>query len=159
MIRVLVIEDDEFKSTDLIRVLEACLSQPQITRASSVTSALRVITSEVFQLIVLDMSLPTFDMTGPGGGGSPQGQGGIEVLRLANRLGTESQYIIVTQYPDIEIDGLEIPLKDAASRLAKRFNLQVSACLPYEFDRDDWQLAFQQVLKSCDFQPRQIGYK
>jgi CheY-like chemotaxis protein len=143
---VLLVEDDEFKATDLARLLQEHLPTPQVTRAASVTSALRAITSDRFDLIVLDMSLPTFDLSGPGGGGSPQGQGGVEVLRLANRMRAEAQYIVVTQYPDIEIDGSDVPLQQAADRLSKRFALRVRACLPYEFDSDDWQHALTQTL-------------
>ena len=144
--KVLLVEDDEFKAADLMRMLHSRLSAPQVTRAASVTSALRAITSEHFGLVVLDMSLPTFDLSGPGGGGSPQGQGGIEVLRLANRIGADAKYIVVTQYPDIEIDGSDIPLRQAAECLSKRFGLKISACLPYEFDRDDWQHAVGRAL-------------
>lgn len=147
---VLLVEDDEFKAADLLRILEEGLTAPIVTRAMSVTSALRAITSTSFNLIVLDMSLPTFDLSGPGGGGSPQGQGGVEVLRLANRLGTGSRYIVVTQYPDIEIDGSDVPLRLAAERLSKRFGLTILACLPYEFDRDDWQTALRASLESIE---------
>lgn len=147
---VLLVEDDEFKAADLLKVLEGSLPGTRPTRAASVTSALRAITAQRFDLIVLDMSLPTFDLSGPGGGGSPQGQGGVEVLRLANRLGSESRYVVVTQYPDIEIDGADVPLKLAADRLSKRFGLTILACLPYEFDRDDWQTALQAALSRLD---------
>ena len=143
---VLLVEDDEFKAADLVRLLHENLPPHQFTRAASVTSALRAITSNRFDLVVLDMSLPTFDPSGPGGGGSPQGQGGVEVLRLANRTGAGSHYIVVTQYPDIEIDGADVPLGQAADRLSKRFTLRVRACLPYEFDRDDWQYALKRAL-------------
>ena len=66
---VLLVEDDEFKAADLTRLLHENLPPHQVTRAASVTSALRAITSDRFDLVVLDMSLPTFDPSGPGGGG------------------------------------------------------------------------------------------
>ena len=145
--QVLLVEDDEFKAADLIRLLQERLNGGVLTRAASVTSALRALTTSTFELIILDMSLPTFDLSGPGGGGSPQGQGGIEVLRRARRLKATSEYIIVTQYPDIEIEGSEVPLNQAAERLSVHFKLRVKACLPYEFDRDDWQEAFRNALR------------
>ncbi len=106
--RILVDEDDEFKAADLLRILMVILPDATVTRAASVTSALRAISSNRFDLIVLDMSLPTFDLSGPGGGGSPQGQGGIELLRLARRINVLAQYIIVTQFPDIEIGLFDV---------------------------------------------------
>ncbi|MGD0107878.1 MAG: hypothetical protein ABSC06_28130 [Rhodopila sp.] len=145
---VLVVEDDEFKAADLLKLLQEGVTGAVIIRAASVTSALRAITYGKFDLIVLDMSLPTFDLSGPGGGGSPQGQGGVEILRLARRLEAKTQYIVVTQYPDVEIDGSDVPLAQAAKRLSSHFGIHVKACLPYEFDRDDWQHAFKRAL--CD---------
>ncbi|WP_458436124.1 response regulator [Methylorubrum extorquens] len=139
-IRVLLVEDDEFKASDISKSLEETLQSYELGRASSVTSALRSISYTQFDLIVLDMSLPTFDLSGPGGGGSPQGQGGIEVMRLARRLKARSKIIVVTQYPDIELDGKQLHLSDAAAALSKKFELDVIACLPYQFDATQWRV-------------------
>jgi CheY-like chemotaxis protein len=144
--KVLLVEDDEFKATDILKVLGETLARAEVLRAMSVTSAMKAINSETFALIVLDMSLPTFEMSGPGGGGSPQGQGGLEVLRLARRLHNSSPFIVVTQYPDIELDGSDIPLATAAKALRGRFGVDVKACLLYEFDRDSWRLPFRELL-------------
>ncbi|WP_294210581.1 hypothetical protein [uncultured Sphingomonas sp.] len=146
MMNVLVVEDDEFKAADIVRLISEAIGSATITRAASVTSALRAITAGGFPLVILDMSLPTFDLSGPGGGGSPQSQGGVEVLRLASRLASECVYLVVTQYPDIEIDGREVPLAKAAKQLSSRFKVNVKECLLYEFDRDDWQASFSRAL-------------
>src|SRR4051812_37317407 len=97
--RVLLVEDDEFKAADISKVLAETFEPEVVVRANSVTSALRAIAGCEYLLIILDMSLPTFDLFGPGGGGSPQGQGGLEVLRLASRLESKAQFVIITQYP------------------------------------------------------------
>jgi CheY-like chemotaxis protein len=142
--KVLLVEDDEFKATDILKVLEESFAHDQVLRAMSVTSAMKAISNETFTVIVLDMSLPTFELSGPGGGGSPQGQGGLEVLRLARRLRNASPFIVVTQYPDIELDGNDIPLAIAAKALRARFDVDVKACLLYEFDGDNWRAPFRQ---------------
>ena len=116
---VLLVEDDEFKATDIAKVLGDSLPAAYVQRATSVTSALRAMTANRYSLVVLDMSLPTFELTGPGGGGSPQGQGGLEVFRLARRLEDPSPFIIMTQYPDIDLDGRTITLPTAAKLLRK----------------------------------------
>jgi len=139
----LLVEDDEFKAADLMRSLEKARPGLPIHRAASVTSAMRAVTASEFSLVVLDMSLPTFDLSGPGGGGSPQSQGGLEVLRLARRKNHSCPFIIVTQYPDIEIDGFDVPLAKAAAILSKKFGANVLACVAYEFDRANWRDGFQ----------------
>jgi CheY-like chemotaxis protein len=143
---VLLVEDDEFKAADITKVLAEHSPELIVRRAMSVSSALRAITAETFSVIILDMSLPTFELSGPGGGGSPQGQGGLEVLRLARRLECSSPFIVVTQYPDIELNGRDIPLAQASRALRSRFGLKVKSCLLYEFDGDAWRSSFRQDL-------------
>jgi len=144
--KILLVEDDEFKATDITKVLNESIVGAEIQRAMSVTSALRAINSDRFSLVILDMSLPTFELTGPGGGGSPQAQGGLEVLRLAKRLSNFSPFIIVTQYPDIEIDGVDVSLDSASKALRSRFGIDVRMCLLYEFDDDAWREPFRVCL-------------
>jgi CheY-like chemotaxis protein len=136
---VLLVEDDEFKAADVLSVVQEVAPNATITRSGSATAALRQITYNSFDFVLLDMSLPTFDLSGPGGGGSPQGQGGLEVLRLARMLGRESAFIIVTQYPDIEIDGADVSLTRAPKLLTEKFQQPVAACVLYEFDGDAWR--------------------
>lgn len=143
---ILLVEDDEFKAGDIAKIIAESLPEASVQRAMSVTSALRAITDERFSLVVLDMSLPTFDLTGPGGGGSPQGQGGLEVLRLAKRMNKRPPFVIVTQYPDIELEGEDIPLASAPKALLQRFELDVKACLLYEFDGDSWRMPLRTFL-------------
>jgi CheY-like chemotaxis protein len=145
---VLLIEDDEFKAADISKVLTDSLPGASVQRATSVTSALRAMTEDSFSLVILDMSLPTFDLSGPGGGGSPQSQGGVEVLRLARRLGNVSPFVVLTQYPDVEIDGQDVPLARAARALRNRFGVDVKNCVLYEFDGDSWRMPFRDCLRA-----------
>lgn len=139
MMHVMLVEDDEFKASDISRVVSDVLSSSVISRAASVNSALKAITEAPPTLMLLDMSLPTFDLTAPGGGGSPQSQGGLEVLRLSKRLKHDTNFIIITQYPGIEIDGVEIALSDASQILSKKFSIRVLVCVGYDFESDDWR--------------------
>jgi|EndMetStandDraft_8_1072994.scaffolds.fasta_scaffold02016_5 CheY-like chemotaxis protein len=149
MKKLLVVEDDEYKATDLIKTVEATHTSLEIKKAASVTSALKFINEYAFDLVILDMSLPTFDISGPGGGGSPQGQGGVEVLRLAGRLKNKSSFVVVTQYPDIEIDGRETSLESAPIELARKFGVNVLGCLLYEFDDDSWRIPLQKIITAA----------
>lgn len=81
MTKILLVEDDEFKAADILKIVTELFPEASADRANSVTSALRAISARDYTVVVLDMSLPTFELSGPGGGGSPQGQGqGCSVL-------------------------------------------------------------------------------
>ncbi len=143
---ILLVEDDDFKAADLKKVVHELLPDVKMSSAISVTSALKALSRETFNLVILDMSLPTFDLSGPGGGGSPQAQGGVEVLRLAKHLKRQASFIVVTQYPDIEIDGREIALESAAKTLSEKFSMPILKCILYEFDSDYWRVQFRTAL-------------
>jgi CheY-like chemotaxis protein len=146
--KILLVEDDEFKAADLGAIILEVYRDACIERAMSVTAALRWLSTQKFDVVLLDMSLPTFDMSGPGGGGSPQGQGGIEVLRLARRLHHISPFIIVTQYPDIELEGRSLRLADAPQILSKMLGISIKSCILYELDDDSWRRELRIVLNT-----------
>jgi CheY-like chemotaxis protein len=148
--QILIIEDDDYKSSDICRLIEEHVEECEVVKAASVTSAMRAVSASRFDLVILDMSLPTFDLTGPGGGGSPQSQGGVEVLRLMRRQKSDTPVVVITQYPDIEFDGYEVPLAYAADRLSDRFELSVKACVAYEFDRGTWRGELIEALRKID---------
>jgi hypothetical protein len=68
------------------------------------------------------------------------------VLRLARRLQKPSPFIVVTQYPDIEIDRIDVPLAAASKALRAHFEVDVKACLLYEFDGDNWRAPLREFL-------------
>jgi CheY-like chemotaxis protein len=143
---VLLVEDDEFKASDIVKVVQEWDPDAQVRRAASFTSASRLILNHTFELCILDMSLPTFDLAGPGGGGSPQGQGGLEVMRLAKRMKRSGSFVIVTQYPDIEIDRRDVPLDQASKLLSSYFDLNLIDCIHYTFDGGEWKNSLRRVL-------------
>lgn len=146
---VLLVEDDEFKAADITKVIVEFCESTIIRRAMSVTTALRAVSETQFSLVVLDMSLPTFELSGPGGGGSPQSQGGLEVLRLAKRLSAaQGAFVLITQYPDIELEGRDVPLAASLRIIKSKFELDVRDCILYEFDTDAWRQPLRSVLSS-----------
>lgn len=57
-----------------------------------------MITKENYDLILLDMSLPTFDKTTSNSGGDFRVFGGKELARKMNKRGKISKFIFMTQY-------------------------------------------------------------
>ena len=107
---ILLVEDEDPKRANIIRALNKIRPASDIIEARSVNSAITQLRSTVPDLILLDMSLPTFDI-GPGEpGGRPQGFGGIEVLRYIDRFKLRVPVIVITAYEAFAREGRQIGL-------------------------------------------------
>jgi CheY-like chemotaxis protein len=95
-VKVLLVEDDENKRLRLLSVLQSIGSE--VVCAASYQGALRALLLAGYDAIVLDMTLPTFDISEEDDGGRPQALGGQELLRQMKRRRIGSPVIVVTQF-------------------------------------------------------------
>jgi len=149
--KVLLVEDEEHKRTELAEFLAGeGIGKNDITVAAGVREAvLSVITTE-YDLIVLDMALPTFSKTDKeeSDGGFAQAVGGVEVLRALSSVEKMSSIIIVTQYPDIILNGEKIRLEKAPKIISKKYKQNVLGAVLYSFKSPTWQKIFSNYLRS-----------
>ncbi len=82
-------------------------------------AALYRLRNDTYDLALLDISLPSFDV-GPGEpGGRPQGFGGIEVLRSMDRYTLDVPVIVITAYEAFPSAGKQINLDTLNAELLK----------------------------------------
>jgi len=148
--RILLVEDDEFKSDRLKIFLEDTYPNSEITLARSVNTARRAIKSDKFDVIVLDMSLPTFDVSPGESGGRPQGFGGREVLRDMKRSGLSTPVIIVTQYEAFDSQGQKMDLPSLARILESEYPDTFRQVVYYNAATDEWKQKLNLALTSID---------
>lgn len=146
--RVLLIEDEEHKANDLtVRLRAAGISAGDTVQVGGVRQAVLKVTDSVFDLVVVDMALPTFsDSADNISGGTAQAVGGIEVLRALSAAGISTKIIIVTQYPDIIVGGNRVKLGQAARVLSKQYKQQVLGAVLYSYKTPEWEAAFDALL-------------
>lgn len=145
--KVLLIEDEEHKANDLIRLLLARgVSPSDLTRAIGVRQAVLQATESAYDLVVVDMALPTFSSAGDSGGGTAQAVGGIEVLRALSNSSVSTKIIIVTQYPDIIVGGNRVRLHQAARVLSTKYRQEVLGAVLYSYKTPEWEAAFDALL-------------
>jgi CheY-like chemotaxis protein len=110
--RVLLVEDEDPKRQHLLKFCDEVFESIQIELAASVRGAIDHLRVENVDLVLLDMSLPTFDIAAKERGGRPQGAGGIEVIRFLDMMEMSVPIIVVTAYPAIQIDGRQQTLDE-----------------------------------------------
>jgi CheY-like chemotaxis protein len=146
-VKVLLVEDEEHKSMDLRKRIEAVLENPRLTIKGGVRDAVIAVAVENFELIVLDMALPTFDgRARKVSGGEAQVVGGLEVLRALHATGKSTKVIIVTQYPDVVLGGNKVRLNQLPKTIAQKYNQDVLGAILYSFNSPQWEATFDSIL-------------
>ena len=99
--KILIIEDDREKKTKIIEYLKSLYADDLIVyEKESLRSALKeIIKSTEYDLMILDMSLPNFDISeDEPGGGTPESFAGKELLAQMKLRRINIPVIVVTQF-------------------------------------------------------------
>lgn len=131
--RVLLVEDEIHKRDEMIRcVRDVHGLDPDVV--DGVSRAVSSVKDEHYDLIILDMALPTFgDSADDKKKGHDQAQGGIEVLRALKAAKKKTKIIIVTQYPDFYVGSMKVKLKDSPKIIGARYEQDVVGAVLYHY--------------------------
>ncbi|WP_312307010.1 hypothetical protein [Pulveribacter sp.] len=61
--------------------------------------------------------------------------------------GANTSCIILTQYPDIEIESLPIPVEQAKQEILDKFDIDVAGCVRYLENDNQWKADLYSVLE------------
>ena len=119
-----------------------------VSDARSVSTALDAIEEEPFNFLLLDMSLPTFDVGQGEHGGRPQGFGGIEILRHIAMADLALPTIVLTGYEAFPDEaGTLIDLDTLRQRMKEEFPETVIAVVHFNSSLDDWKVSLRPVIE------------
>lgn len=147
---MLLVEDEGPKLAHVRKFLRESFPATSVMEARSVTSALDAVEDEDFTVILLDMSLPTFDVGQGENGGRPQGFGGIEILRHLEMAGESADVLVLTGYeafPDEH--GKIIDLETLRNRLIDEFPATVRAVIHFNSALDDWKVELRKGIEEA----------
>lgn len=134
-LKILLVEDEPHKREELTACLDKFYGEAlDLENVESVHDAFWAVKIEDYELIILDMALPTFSTEGATAQrGLDQALGGFEVLRTLKARGLRSNIIIITQYPDITVGGERLKLTSAAGILSQRYEQNVLGAIIYKY--------------------------
>ena len=111
MTRILVSEDEPPKREKILAFLASRSPDATVVTTASVRETIDWLEEDAPDLMLLDMSLPTFSVATGERGGRPQGSGGVEILRYMELMDVSCPVIVVTAYPAITLEGRELSLQ------------------------------------------------
>lgn len=150
---ILLIEDEATKASKISAFLNEMSKDTSIQFAKSVTSGIDAIHNDVFDLILLDMSLPTFDISKDEYGGRPQGFGGKEILREMLNYEMATPVIVITAYEAFSENGetgkvKEQTLNEIKEELNSDYPAFYRGIVKYETIFDEWQHQLKNLINS-----------
>jgi CheY-like chemotaxis protein len=148
-VRILLIEDDAFKAKRLCSFLRAEAPQNDVMLERSVSAGLaRLFANPIPDILLLDMSLSTFDVGPRETGGRPQNFGGITVLEHMFRRDLKVPALVITQFESFPKEGGELSLDDLSRDLSSRFPEIFKGLIYYSSRETEWERRLQSLVRA-----------
>ncbi|ENG1110040.1 hypothetical protein WFP10_12660 [Yersinia enterocolitica] len=139
-LKCLIVEDDQFKlegiRSHLIQIFQ---DRIEMSECSALASATALLATQEFHLAIIDMSIHSHEPEAGAGSPFPLSSGGLDVLFEIVYTQNRTHCIILTQYPDIDIESLPIPVESAKKEILEKFDIEVAGCVRYLENDNQWK--------------------
>jgi CheY-like chemotaxis protein len=143
----LIVEDDDLKMGRLRAFLSAELPEKPVEVARSYKSGLRAIMNQRRTLVVMDMTLPSFDITPGTDGGRPLRLGGAELLRQMKRRNVPYPTVVVTGFDTFGSGRDTATLDQLDAQLRDEFPTFYLGSVYFNATADDWKDQLRALLR------------
>jgi CheY-like chemotaxis protein len=121
MMLVYVVEDDFLKASHLMTFLRESVQGVQVSVFGSFQSGLRAIQQATPDLVILDMTLPTFDRAGTDREGRLRPLGGYDLMRKLMHHSVQVSVVVVTQLETFGEGVDQVTLPELVERCRRDF--------------------------------------
>jgi CheY-like chemotaxis protein len=148
MIKLLIIEDDLYKSNAISEYLRDELNINNITCRESLSSGVfEVLDNPNYDLILLDMSMSTYDISDKDPvGGIPESFAGEDFLAQMDLLGYKIPILVVTQYDTFGAGDDSFPLKILDKKLSKKHPEIYKGSIFFRSISNEWKILLKEKL-------------
>ncbi len=143
--KILFIEDDDDKRTKIKSfLLEEFYNIDIIDKSSYHSALLELVSGNMYDFVLMDMSMPNFDKTiNDPEGGSPESFAGRNLLQQMNFRNITFPTIVITQFDSFgQVDKLS--LNELKEELMKKFSPTYIDTVYYHSSESNWK----QIIKS-----------
>ena len=145
---IAIIEDDENKRKQVLQCVTELLPEATVVERRSYQSGLREIVESQPDVIVLDMSMPTFDVTPKDKGGRMRAYAGRDILDEIIRRRLPAAVIVVTQYETFGEGKEQKSLSQLTKELDEAFPGIFWGAVYYHPAQSDWKSGLANMLEN-----------
>lgn len=136
--KVLIVEDDRFKLDAIRGLANQTPLMRDATSVSSLHDALMALQHGTFDLVILDMAIPSHTSTSGTMDTYSQPVGGLDILLFLASNDRRERIVILTQYPTVEYDRRHVQLNNLVAVLKAGGVSNVIDALLFD-ERDNWK--------------------
>lgn len=145
--RILIIEDDQHKLRQLADFVKKEFPGSELSEKRSYQSGLKEALRNSHDLLVIDMSLPTYEIGGDEFGGRTRAFAGREILSALKRAGVRTCAIVCTQFESFGEGRATMTLDELRKDIERNFSDSYIATVYYQPAETGWQEDLREALR------------
>ena len=142
---ILVIEDNQLKRKKICDFLTTNF-EVAIFEASSYNSGLNAVLARKFDLLVLDMSMPTFDRSSATNGGRFRPLAGKEIAVRLQKQKRLIPFVVVTGYSDFSVNAESLSISQIDESL-KTLGEEYRGCVFFDAVESVWKENLLEIVR------------
>lgn len=141
--KILIVEDDLYKSSALNDFIVGNYKDSSVTVAKSYQTGCDAALNDAFDLLILDMSIPNFDIENNEDGGYTLKNGGELIMRELLEEEEDYKAVIISQYETFGGETIE----QIDKRLKDLCNSNYLGWITYSTSNNDWQDKLKNIIQ------------
>lgn len=143
---IILIEDDEFKARQIIDYVSSLGHEVVLRKAFN--TGMKEIISKNYDLALLDMTIPSFEISPEQPTSRTRKYGGRDILSEIDRCEIDLPSIIITQYKVIGDD--EIPIEKIDTELKAEYSAIYHGIVYFNSSMLEWQDKLTKLIKNLE---------
>jgi len=135
----MLVEDNDHKRERVTTYIREILPSADLLEGNSYASGCQLAERDDYDLIILDISLPTYDRAAGEGGGRFRPFGGREIARKIRRRGSGAKILFVTQYQAFSDRGNSYSFEELEMRLREECGENFLALIYFDSSKSQWK--------------------
>lgn len=144
--RILLIEDDVHKMNDIIGYIRTLKMKIEIMTARSVESGVQSAIDNSYNLLLLDMTIPNFDITEKSYGGKSYKNGGEIIVKELLDEEVDFNCAVITQYETFNNETID----QISQRIQRLCGNKYFGYVKYNTSNESWKNDLKQLLKNVE---------
>lgn len=145
--RILIIEDDSNKMRRIANEVRKIQKDVHLTKARSYQNGVRHLMSDKFDFLLLDMSLPIFDISPEEDGFQVDPFSGRNILAEMSRKNVLVPTVIITMFETFG-DGIDLmTLEELEKDLSEKYPLIYRGAIYYNSSEINWKASLRNLIE------------